>query len=200
MTPSGSDVSTRYCWGFAHLCTKVCPPSVLSSLLKQTLLPGLAGPSGEVVKPTTGVASSSASGSADKVYAHQMVRTDSRDQKLDAFLQPVSGALPSQPQDPVQGDRTEGSPEDAMQRDEEMVELPAPADAAAMSQNLERDAVQEVSEEAQKAAPTCSPGNPRCGPFFLTKVVFQQGLHKQTGTGLWPCILSAFDSGSHGFL
>ncbi|XP_041533078.1 DNA mismatch repair protein Mlh1 isoform X4 [Microtus oregoni] len=127
----------------------------------QTLLPGLAGPSGEVVKPTTGVASSSTSGSTDKVYAHQMVRTDSRDQKLDAFLQPVSRALASQPQDPVQGDRTEGSPEDAMQRDEEMVELPAPADAAATSQNLERDAVQEVSEEAQKAAPTCSPGNPR---------------------------------------
>ncbi|KAH0504138.1 DNA mismatch repair protein Mlh1 [Microtus ochrogaster] len=127
----------------------------------QTLLPGLAGPSGEVVKPTTGVASSSTSGSADKVYAHQMVRTDSRDQKLDAFLQPVSRALASQPQDPVQGDRTEGSPEDAMQRDEEMVELPAPADAAATSQNLEKDAVQEVSEEAQKAAPTCSPGNPR---------------------------------------
>nr|XP_048279459.1 DNA mismatch repair protein Mlh1 isoform X1 [Myodes glareolus] len=127
----------------------------------QTLLPGLAGPSGEVLKPTTGVASSSASGSADKVYAHQMVRTDSRDQKLDAFLQPVSRALSSQPQDPVRGDRTEGCPEDAMQRDEEMVELPAPAEAAVTGQNLERDALQEVSEEAQKAAPTCSPGNPR---------------------------------------
>ncbi|XP_057623109.1 DNA mismatch repair protein Mlh1 isoform X4 [Chionomys nivalis] len=144
-----------------HIEGKLLGSNSSRTYFTQTLLPGLAGPSGKVVKPTTGVASSSTSGSTDKVYAHQMVRTDSRDQKLDAFLQPVSRALPSQPQDPVQGDRREGSPEDAMQRDEEMVELPAPADAAAMSQNLERDAVQEVSEEAQKTAPTCSPGNPR---------------------------------------
>ncbi|XP_028715854.1 DNA mismatch repair protein Mlh1 isoform X1 [Peromyscus leucopus] len=127
----------------------------------QTLLPGLAGPSGEVVKSTTGVTSSSTSGSGDKVYAHQMVRTDSRDQKLDAFLQPLGKVLPSQPQDPVQGGRTEGPPEEAVQKDEEMAELPAPTEAAAVSQNLERDAVRGVSEVAQKAAPSSSPGNPR---------------------------------------
>ncbi|OBS78062.1 hypothetical protein A6R68_19548 [Neotoma lepida] len=127
----------------------------------QTLLPGLAGPSGEVVKPTTGVTSSSTGGSGDKVYAYQMVRTDSRDQKLDAFLQPMNKVLPSQPQDPVQGDRTERPPEEAMQKDEEMVELPAPAEAAAASQNLERDSVRGVSKAAQEAAPTSSPGNPR---------------------------------------
>ncbi|XP_076433297.1 DNA mismatch repair protein Mlh1 isoform X5 [Peromyscus maniculatus bairdii] len=127
----------------------------------QTLLPGLAGPSGEVVKPTTGVTSSSTSGSGDKVYAHQMVRTDSRDQKLDAFLQPLGKVLPSQPQDPVQGGRTEGPPEEVVQKDEEMVELPAPTEAAAVSQNLERDAGRGVSEAAQKAAPSSSPGNPR---------------------------------------
>ncbi|XP_051059055.1 DNA mismatch repair protein Mlh1 isoform X2 [Phodopus roborovskii] len=114
----------------------------------QTLLPGLAGPSGEAIKSTAGVTTSSTSGTGDKVYAYQMVRTDSRDQKLDAFLQPVSKVLPSPPQDPVQGDRTD------MPKDEEMMELPVPAEAAASSQNLEKDS-------AQKAAATSSPGNPR---------------------------------------
>lgn len=121
----------------------------------QTLLPGLGGPSGEVVKSTAGVTSSSTSGSGDKVYAHQMVRTDSRDQKLDAFLQPVSKALPSLPQDPVQGNRTD------VQRDEEMLELPIPSAAAALSQNLEKDSVKGVPETAEKAAATSSSGNPR---------------------------------------
>lgn len=138
-----------------HWCAKVWP-FLLSSLLKQTLLPGLAGPSGEVVKSTVGVASSSASGSGDKVYAYQMVRTDSRDQKLDAFLQPVSKVLPSPPQEPVQEDRTD------MQKDVEMLELPIPSEAAASSQNLE-DTVQGVAEAAQKAAAPSSPSNPRCG-------------------------------------
>lgn len=49
----------------------------------QTLLPGL---------PVSGAAEAKPSGSAtepgERVYAHQMVRTDCRVQKLDAFLQP----------------------------------------------------------------------------------------------------------------
>ncbi|XP_060241158.1 DNA mismatch repair protein Mlh1 isoform X2 [Meriones unguiculatus] len=126
----------------------------------QTLLPGLAGPSGEAAKPTS-VASSSTSGSGDKVYAYQMVRTDSRDQKLDAFLQPVSKALPSQPQGPVQEDRTEGSPEETVQKDEEMFELPAPAEDAVESQPMDKDTVKNGSEAAQKTAPTSSPGSSR---------------------------------------
>ncbi|XP_051792047.1 DNA mismatch repair protein Mlh1 isoform X1 [Erpetoichthys calabaricus] len=48
----------------------------------QTLLPGPAISSGETLKPA-----GTATTSADKVYAHQMVRTDFRMQKLDAFLQ-----------------------------------------------------------------------------------------------------------------
>lgn len=131
------------------------------------MLPGLSGPSGEAVKPTTSVASSSASGSGDKVYAYQMVRTDSRDQKLDAFLQPLSKVPPSEPQDPVQGDRPEGSPEEVVQKDEEMVELPVPTEAAAESQTLERNAVEGPSEAAQTAAPTSSPGSSRCGLLSL---------------------------------
>ncbi|KAL1781990.1 DNA mismatch repair protein Mlh1 isoform X1 [Sigmodon hispidus] len=127
----------------------------------QTLLPGLAGPSGEVVKSTAGVASSSTSGSGDKVYAYQMVRTDSRDQKLDAFLQPVNKVLPNQLQNPVQRDKPEASPEEAMQKDEEMLQLPVPTEAVVESHSSERDPAKGVSEAAQKVAPTSSPGNPR---------------------------------------
>lgn len=53
----------------------------------QTLLPGLPVSTSDL-KP-----SGSASDASDRVYAHQMVRTDSKAQKLDAFLQPV-GKLP----------------------------------------------------------------------------------------------------------
>ncbi|ELV14290.1 DNA mismatch repair protein Mlh1 [Tupaia chinensis] len=89
----------------------------------QTLLPGLAGPSGEVIKSSAGPTPSSASGSGDKVYAHQMVRTDSREQKLDAFLQPPSKPPSRQPQTSVPEGRSETM---ARQQDEEMLELPAP--------------------------------------------------------------------------
>lgn len=49
----------------------------------QTLLPGLSASGGGEVK-----SSGAKADSAEKVYAHQMVRTDCRAQKLDAFLQP----------------------------------------------------------------------------------------------------------------
>ncbi|XP_006188413.1 DNA mismatch repair protein Mlh1 isoform X2 [Camelus ferus] len=127
----------------------------------QTLLPGLAGPSGEVVKSTAGVTSSAASGSGNKVYAYQMVRTDSREQKLDAFLQPVSRALSSQPQADVPEDRTDASSSGARQQDEEMPELPAPAEAAASHQGLEGDATKKASEPSEKRGPPSSPENPR---------------------------------------
>jgi len=52
--------------------------------VSQTLLPGL--PASDV-KPSSS-SGSAAGASAERVYAHQMVRTDSRAQKLDAFLQP----------------------------------------------------------------------------------------------------------------
>ncbi|XP_045760015.1 DNA mismatch repair protein Mlh1 isoform X2 [Mirounga angustirostris] len=130
----------------------------------QTLLPGLAGPSGEVVKSTMGVTPSSTSGSGDKVYAHQMVRTDSREQKLDAFLQPVSKALSIQPQDVVPEDRTDAYSGRAGQQDEEMLELPEPAQVAARNQGTEGDAREGTSEMAEKRGSPSSPGNPRKRP------------------------------------
>ncbi|GCB61301.1 hypothetical protein scyTo_0009310, partial [Scyliorhinus torazame] len=56
----------------------------------QTLLPGPAISSSDFVKP-------SAPGSLDKPYAHQMVRTDSKEQKMDAFLQPINKPLEGPP-------------------------------------------------------------------------------------------------------
>ncbi|NP_112315.2 DNA mismatch repair protein Mlh1 [Rattus norvegicus] len=144
-----------------HIESKLLGSNSSRMYFTQTLLPGLAGPSGEAVKSTTGIASSSTSGSGDKVHAYQMVRTDSRDQKLDAFMQPVSRRLPSQPQDPVPGNRTEGSPEKAMQKDQEMSELPAAMEAAADSASLERESVIGASEVAPPAAPPSSPGSSR---------------------------------------
>lgn len=131
----------------------------LSSLLSQTLLPSLAGPSGEVVKSTTRVTPSSVSGSGDKVYAHQMVRTDSREQKLDAFLQPGSKA--SQPQAIVPEDSTDAS--SARQRNEEMPELPASVSVATRNESLERVATKGTSETAENRGSPSSPGNPRYG-------------------------------------
>uniref|UniRef100_A0A8C9A631 MutL homolog 1 n=1 Tax=Prolemur simus TaxID=1328070 RepID=A0A8C9A631_PROSS len=126
----------------------------------QTLLPGLGGPSGEVVKSTTSLTSST-SGNGDKVYAHQMVRTDSREQKLDAFLQPLSKPLSSQPQTIVPEDNTDVSSGRARPQDEEMLELLAPVEVAAKNQSLEGDAAKGTSETSEKKEPTSSSGNPR---------------------------------------
>ncbi|XP_061442771.1 DNA mismatch repair protein Mlh1 [Rhineura floridana] len=55
----------------------------------QTLLPGVTASSTDVVKSAT-------SQGGDKVYAHQMIRTDCRDQKLDAFLKPANKSMTSE--------------------------------------------------------------------------------------------------------
>lgn len=58
----------------------------------QTLLPGLPVSGGAETK-TSGAAAES----AERVYAHQMVRTDCRAQKLDAFLKPKT-KTPAEPE------------------------------------------------------------------------------------------------------
>lgn len=62
---------------------------VIGWMFVQTLLPGLSVSSASEVKPS-GVALES----PERVYVHQMVRTDCRAQKLDAFLQPIEMQLP----------------------------------------------------------------------------------------------------------
>ncbi|XP_058146782.1 DNA mismatch repair protein Mlh1 isoform X2 [Dasypus novemcinctus] len=143
-----------------HIESKLLGSNSSRTYFTQTLLPGLAGPSGEVVKTTTGV-TSSASGSSDKVYAHQMVRTDSREQKLDAFMQPVSKHLSGGPKAVVLEDKTDKSSGRARQQDEEMPELPGPAEVSAKNQGLEGEAVKRTSEMLEEREPTSSPGNPR---------------------------------------
>uniref|UniRef100_F6XAN3 MutL homolog 1 n=1 Tax=Callithrix jacchus TaxID=9483 RepID=F6XAN3_CALJA len=144
-----------------HIESKLLGSNSSRMYFTQTLLPGLAGPSGEMVKSTTSLTSSSTSGSGDKLYAHQMVRTDSREQKLDAFLQPLSKPLSSQPQAIVPEDKTDISSGGARQQDEEMLELPAPAEMAAKNQSLEGDTTKATSEMSEKRGPTSRPGNPR---------------------------------------
>ncbi|KAJ3610423.1 hypothetical protein NHX12_022515 [Muraenolepis orangiensis] len=72
-----------------HIESKLLGSNSSRTYFTQTLLPGL---SVSEVKPS---GSATADGS-ERVYAHQMVRTDCRAQKLDAFLQPREKALGEQ--------------------------------------------------------------------------------------------------------
>uniref|UniRef100_A0A4X1U2G8 MutL homolog 1 n=1 Tax=Sus scrofa TaxID=9823 RepID=A0A4X1U2G8_PIG len=143
-----------------HIESRLLGSNASRTYFTQTLLPGLTGPSGEAVKSAADVTPSS-TGSGDKVYAYQMVRTDCREQKLDAFLQPASKSLSSQPQAIVPEDRTDGFGSEARQQDEEMLELPAPSEVAAKHQSLEEDAAERTSDLSEKRGPPSSPGNPR---------------------------------------
>ncbi|XP_051277699.1 DNA mismatch repair protein Mlh1 [Dicentrarchus labrax] len=66
-----------------HIESKLLGSNSSRTYFTQTLLPGLSVSGGAEVK-----SSSAAAESGERVYAHQMVRTDCRAQKLDAFLQP----------------------------------------------------------------------------------------------------------------
>lgn len=70
----------------------------------QTLLPGLSVSVASEAKP-----SSAAAESAERVYAHQMVRTDCRTQKMDGFLQPKEKQLPGW--EPARPSRAEAAAE-----------------------------------------------------------------------------------------
>ncbi|CAJ1067804.1 DNA mismatch repair protein Mlh1 [Xyrichtys novacula] len=64
-----------------HVESKLLGSNASRTFFTQTLLPSLSG--GAEVKTTT-----SSSESSERVYAHHMIRTDCRSQKLDAFLRP----------------------------------------------------------------------------------------------------------------
>ncbi|NWH56518.1 MLH1 protein, partial [Geococcyx californianus] len=78
-----------------HVESKLLGSNSSRMYFTQTLLPGADCSSSEAVKSAN--FSVSTKGTTDKVYAHQMVRTDSREQKLDAFLQPVNNPLSTGP-------------------------------------------------------------------------------------------------------
>ncbi|NWI13287.1 MLH1 protein, partial [Crypturellus soui] len=79
-----------------HIESKLLGSNSSRMYFTQTLLPGADCSASEVVKSAANSAAVT-KGAGDKVYAHQMVRTDSREQKLDAFLQPASKALSAGP-------------------------------------------------------------------------------------------------------
>ncbi|XP_067888372.1 DNA mismatch repair protein Mlh1 isoform X3 [Heterodontus francisci] len=72
-----------------HVESKLLGSNSSRTYFTQTLMPGPAISSSDFVKPST-ASSSAVPGSSDKPYAHQMVRTDSKEQKMDAFLQPIN--------------------------------------------------------------------------------------------------------------
>ncbi|XP_036394222.1 DNA mismatch repair protein Mlh1 isoform X2 [Megalops cyprinoides] len=74
-----------------HVESKLLGSNASRTYFTQTLLPGLAISAAET-KPSI-----STSDPVERVYAHQMVRTDFRAQKLDAFLQPSSRTAVAEP-------------------------------------------------------------------------------------------------------
>lgn len=71
-----------------HVESKLLGSNSSRMYFTQTLLPGASISASEVLKSTSSTSNTSHK-SGDKLYAHQMVRTDAREQKLDAFLQPM---------------------------------------------------------------------------------------------------------------
>lgn len=78
--------------------------SLIGWVFVQTLLPGLSVPVTGEVQP-----SGAAAESAERVYAHQMVRTDCRTQKMDAFFQPKEKQPPDS--EPARPSRAEAAAE-----------------------------------------------------------------------------------------
>lgn len=94
----------------------------------QTLLPGLSVTGGSEVK-----SSSAAAESSERVYAHQMVRTDCRAQKLDAFLQPKEKPPPD--------------PEQAGPSSREAATKAAQPDSVEMDDTYDADMLEALAEQ-----------------------------------------------------
>ncbi|XP_074006358.1 DNA mismatch repair protein Mlh1 isoform X4 [Numenius arquata] len=122
-----------------HVESKLLGSNSSRMYFTQTLLPGADCSSSEVVKSAAN-SSTVAKGTGDKVYAHQMVRTDSREQKLDAFLQPVNNPLSTGP--------TEGTTEDNA----------GPPEGAVRAQDAEMEDVSDLVEMADVQEDTAMPG------------------------------------------
>lgn len=110
----------------------------------QTLLPTLSASGSSDVKPSSATADST-----DRVYAHQMVRTDCRSQKLDAFLQPKEKPLPDpEPAGPSSTDAQTNIPHS------ECVEMDASDDAEMLGALAERETeMPESGEGSSSSAP-----------------------------------------------
>ncbi|NXC76821.1 MLH1 protein, partial [Anhinga anhinga] len=122
-----------------HVESKLLGSNSSRMYFTQTLLPGADCSSSEGVKAPAN-SSAATKGTSDKIYAHQMVRTDSREQKLDAFLQPVNNPLSTGP--------TEVTAEANAQ----------PAEGAVRPQDAEMEDVSDLVEMADVQGDTVMPG------------------------------------------
>ncbi|KAK7901820.1 hypothetical protein WMY93_018589 [Mugilogobius chulae] len=112
-----------------HIESKLLGSNSSRTYFTQTLLPGLSVSESSEVKSST-------SDSTERVYAHQMVRTDHRTQKLDAFLQPKD-------KPPVETSKSERP---SCSKDSE----PLTSDSVEMEDLKDSDLIQAVEEaEAQ---------------------------------------------------
>ncbi|KAF4801062.1 DNA mismatch repair protein Mlh1 [Turdus rufiventris] len=117
-----------------HIESKLLGSNSSRMYFTQTLLPGVDCSSSEVAKSAAN-SSVVMKGTSDKVYAHQMVRTDSREQKLDAFLQPVNNPLSAGATEVVtevnaRSPESSGRPQDAeMEEVSDLVEMAVQEDA-----------------------------------------------------------------------
>ncbi|KAK1172314.1 DNA mismatch repair protein Mlh1-like isoform X1 [Acipenser oxyrinchus oxyrinchus] len=114
-----------------HIESKLLGSNSSRTYFTQTLLPGPAISSGDILKPASSSAAASAS---DRVYAHQMVRMDFRAQKLDAFLQPANKTQADPSELAVSESGSSRQPE---QRDVDMQELNDEDLIAGISEDLD---------------------------------------------------------------
>uniref|UniRef100_A0A8C6SBD2 MutL homolog 1, colon cancer, nonpolyposis type 2 (E. coli) n=1 Tax=Neogobius melanostomus TaxID=47308 RepID=A0A8C6SBD2_9GOBI len=113
-----------------HIESKLLGSNSSRTYFTQTLLPSLPVSEGVEVKST--------SEPSERVYAHQMVRTDHRTQKLDAFLKPKEKPPPDAP-DSGLPTSTSGS------REEETTAEPPRHDSVEMEDFNDSDLLQEVT-------------------------------------------------------
>uniref|UniRef100_A0A8D3CY97 MutL homolog 1, colon cancer, nonpolyposis type 2 (E. coli) n=1 Tax=Scophthalmus maximus TaxID=52904 RepID=A0A8D3CY97_SCOMX len=130
-----------------HVESKLLGTNSSRTYFTQTLLPGLSVSGGTEVK-----SSSATADSTERVYAHQMVRTDCRAQKLDAFLRPKE--KPSADPEPAGPSGREAANKTARPDDVEMDE----ADDVDLLQALDQ---QEAEEESSVGANDVQRKRPR---------------------------------------
>ncbi|TRY55895.1 hypothetical protein DNTS_029136 [Danionella cerebrum] len=137
-----------------HIESKLLGSNSSRTYFTQTLLPGLSA-SASVVK-------ASDSDSHERIYAHQMVRTDSKAQKLDAFLQPsTSSAAQSRTEKPCSTSAAEPDNSELGSIEDDL-ELSALVDTHSEAQSVTEDApprkkphVEEQKEDLTAASLPC---------------------------------------------
>uniref|UniRef100_A0A4W6FE08 DNA mismatch repair protein MLH1 n=1 Tax=Lates calcarifer TaxID=8187 RepID=A0A4W6FE08_LATCA len=114
-----------------HIESKLLGSNSSRTYFTQTLLPGLSVSGGTEVKSST-----TAADSTERVYAHQMVRTDCRAQKLDAFLQPKEKPPPD--------------PEPAGPSGREAATKPTGPDSVEMDDTDDADLLEALAQQEQQ--------------------------------------------------